>query len=70
MAVRAGYIIEILGNGPMDLESMVLKMHLMLELHRTNVTLGLLPGTIETALISANTPKNLNMPLLVQNCLT
>lgn len=43
MAVRAGYIIEILGNGPMDLESMVLKMHLMLELHRTNVTLGLLP---------------------------
>jgi hypothetical protein len=43
VAVRARYIIEVLGNGPMDLESMVLKMHLMLELHRTNVTQGLLP---------------------------
>ena len=42
MAVRAGYIIEILGNGPMDLKSIALKMHLMLKLYRTNGILGLL----------------------------
>ena len=37
-----GCIIEVLRNGPMVHLSMVLKMHLMLELRRTNGTLGLL----------------------------